>query len=409
MPGHRKALAQRGGALRTTGDPSIVETLVAAWRATERDDERWTHGFHAYPARMHPGLARVLIRGYGRPERRLLDPFCGSGTSLVEGMVAGMRTVGIDLNPVALRVAAVKTDRRSNEERQRFVDRLAAVVERSLERVKARVPVLAPVRGSERRFYDPHVLKELGGLHAEISQVQPAADRQILLTLLSAIVVKFSRQRADTSVESMTKRIGKGVPTRFFARKGDELVRRWAALDAACPSRCFRPSLVEADARFMHDSVSLDERVDLIVTSPPYGGTYDYAEHHVRRYPWLGVSPRRLRDHEIGARRATTKKHAARRWDQDVSAVLRSMVRLMNDHAIAFWVMGDGQIGRRRVPADEQLTRLAPEAGLEIVAIASQRRRDWQGRADRWEHIIALTPQSPSTITEPNPEEGRQA
>src|SRR5690606_23924998 len=132
--GSRKALVAWGGPTRVQGDASIGKRLEAAWEASREDDDTLTHGFHAYPARMHGGLARALLASFGTPGGTLLDPFCGSGTTLVEARVAGMAGVGVDLNPVALHVATTKCELRSPEQRERFRQGLARVVEASLLR-----------------------------------------------------------------------------------------------------------------------------------------------------------------------------------------------------------------------------------------------------------------------------------
>jgi len=68
-----------------------------------------THGFHSYPAMMIPQVARRLIENYSKPGDTVLDPFCGSGSVLVEAKVLGRNSWGIDLNRVALLVARAKT------------------------------------------------------------------------------------------------------------------------------------------------------------------------------------------------------------------------------------------------------------------------------------------------------------
>lgn len=400
--GSRKALVSWGGPTRIRGDVSIGKRLEAAWEASRSDDDTLTHGFHAYPARMHGGLARSLLASFGKPGGTLLDPFCGSGTTLIEARVAGMAAVGVDLNPVALHVATTKCELRPPERRERFRLGLEKVVEASLLRVRKRVPARAPLSTNERQFYESHVLLELAGLLAEIETVTPIEDRRAMKVLLSAIVVKFSRQRADTTQQTTEKRIGKGVPTRFWGRKGEELIERWAALYEACGAtpQTAPPRILEGDARELGTLLAPGWQADVVLTSPPYGGTYDYARHHARRYPWLGVAAERFERQEIGARRrlggvsgSGPKRRgggSADPWNVEVLAALKSFAPHLAPQGWAVWVMGDGQIGRERVPADLQLRELAPKVGLEVVAVASQDRPDWHGGELRAEHLIAM-------------------
>ncbi len=68
-----------------------------------------THNFYRYPARMSPNLAQEVIAQMTSPDDVVLDPFMGGGTTIVEALASGRRSIGIDLNPLATFVATVKT------------------------------------------------------------------------------------------------------------------------------------------------------------------------------------------------------------------------------------------------------------------------------------------------------------
>jgi len=388
---HRRPLSNVGGPVRTRGRADIAAVLAQALRATETADrDSLTHGFHTYPARMHRAIPATLVSELGRPGQLVLDPFCGSGTVLLEAMAAGRDAVGVDISPLALRIARVKCELRDGASRERFVASLRAVAQASEQRVRARVPVKADLGPRDRQWYSGHVLKELAGLLEEIRKVELEPDRQALEMVFSAIVVKFSRQRADTSQEQTKKRIRKGLATEFFERKGRELVERWAALEAAVPATG-RARIYEGDARNLDRVLPRRMRTPLVITSPPYGGTYDYAELIARRCAWLGISVERMRQKELGARRDLRKDTDAAAWDQQLVAALAAMSRVTTPRAILVLLLGDGQAGSRRLPADEQVGRLVESAGLGVLASASQRRLDRLGGRPRSEHLIALT------------------
>lgn len=383
----RKALSDVGGPVRTAGDRAAAAILRRAFAAAEDEDpDTLTHGFHAYPARMHPAIARTLVRELASAGDVVIDPFCGSGTVIVESMIAAQRAVGVDLSPLAIRVAEVKCELRDERARGRFVTTLEAVGERSTERVKKRAYAHAKLPRHELSWWDPHVLKELAGLREEITAVEDERDRRALEVLLSAIVVKFSRQRADTAEREAPKRIRKGLATEFFVRRGRELAERWAALREAAPKQAKRPKLFEDDARALARIVPQRVRARLIVTSPPYGGTYDYVQHHARRYAWLGLDPRRLERDEIGARRNLDAEDAVARWDRELGDALRAMARVTQRGAPIVLLIGDARIGRRTIDAKDQVRALATDLGLRAVAAASQARRH-----DRQEHLLWLS------------------
>jgi len=357
--------------------------------ASQQPADALTHGFHSYPARMHRAIASHLLDKLARPTDRVADPFCGSGTVLVEAERRGLRSMGIDLNPLALRIAEVKTDRRDAPGRARFSDALRSVADASRERVRARAESRAPLTRAQASSFEPHVLRELAGLREEIVSVAHEADRRALEIVLSAILTKVSRRRGDTDDRQTPKRMGRFIPTDIFDRKGQELVERWAALDAACPAVSCAPILRLDDARDL-PRITGSEHVDLAVSSPPYAGTYDYSSHHALRLPWLGLQASRLERDEIGARRSVARGGRAT-WERELVAVLRALASALTGSGLAVLLTGDGQAGKDRIDALAELRQLAPAAGLELVAWAGAPRPDWLGGRPRAEHLVALT------------------
>ncbi len=382
---------------RSSGEEPLASLLFDALdKAAATEPDTVTHGFHSYPARMHPAIASVLLDGVAKPGNHVVDPFCGSGTVLVEARRRGLRATGVDLNPTALRLTEVKTDVRTPASLDAFAARLAHVVIRSKERVKAKVDARAPLTPAQARHYQGHVLKELAGLWTEIHAVDDEHDKDALVMVLSSILLKVQRDpRAASDLgEEAVKRIGRYIPTEMFHKKGDELILRWKALAAAALSGP-APRLILNDARNLAADVKRKklERADLIITSPPYAGTYNYTQHHELRMPWLGESSRRLVEGEIGARRHTGERGARAgkdRWDTEVLDVLHAIAAVLDARGTAFFVVGDGEVGGQRIVADLQLAELAPRAGLHVVAVASAPRADWKGGADRDEHIVAI-------------------
>ncbi|MEM9458847.1 MAG: hypothetical protein AAGF11_32010 [Myxococcota bacterium] len=387
----RRALEHQGGRAEAHGDPEVAQTLVEALESVHgAPPDPLTHGFHSYPARMHYAIARSILERWAEPRTRLLDPFCGSGTVLVEARRRGLRACGVDLNPLGLRVAEVKCARGTEAQREHLARVAAGVVEASFDRVQRRQRVRAPLSAAERQWYAPHVLLELAGLHAEIEALPAGFERRALQMVLSAIVVKFSRQRAETTERAVDRPIGKKVVTGFFARKVDELVGRWEQLAEQSPPDGPSARLCEGDARRLSELLG-HWRFDLVLSSPPYGGTYDYADHHARRIPWLGLSVEGLWQAELGARRNLSRgKHAARRWAREVEDMLGSIASVLSPRGRVVLLVGDAQVGSQRIEADRQLAELAPGAGLAVVAAASQSRPDWQGGPPRREHLVAL-------------------
>jgi DNA modification methylase len=76
-----------------------------------RSVTQYTHGFHKYPAKFIPQIPNWAIQKYLSDEKGkwILDPFCGSGTTLVEGLLAGNNVIGLDIDPLSILITKVKT------------------------------------------------------------------------------------------------------------------------------------------------------------------------------------------------------------------------------------------------------------------------------------------------------------
>jgi hypothetical protein len=365
--------------------------MAALSAADSGDEHELTHGFHTYPARMHPLLARELVRSFAEPNAVVLDPFCGSGTVLIEALVHGCRAQGVDLNPIALRISEQQTALRDASSRRRFLGALRAVALASEDRVRSRAHARIVLEREDSSQYQPHVLFELCGLLEEIEVVPEESDRRALSLVFSSLLVKFSRRRADTSSEHVEKRLRKGLATEFFVRKGEELVERWRLLFEAAARPAYGVRLTCGDARVLPSLLGSDFRADLVLTSPPYGGTYDYAEQHALRLAWFGLDANDLQTYELGARRELSRDaDGPARWDAEVLAALRSLRSTLEPTGRAIIWIGDADLFGHRIRAEEQFAALAPDAGFELVASATQERKDIRGGVPRGEHLLLL-------------------
>ena len=100
-------------------ESQIEKEKVADNKLSRRIDYSWdfkgaktkphTHIFHTYPAMFIPQVARRLLLTYTKKGDTICDIFCGSGTALVESRLIGRNSYGIDLNPLAIFLAKVKT------------------------------------------------------------------------------------------------------------------------------------------------------------------------------------------------------------------------------------------------------------------------------------------------------------
>ncbi len=368
--------------------------------APDDPDRGHVHGFHTYPARMHPTTASRLIQAVSEGAATLLDPFCGSGTVLVEAMIAGRRAMGVDLNPLAVRLARIKTSPGDPGSREEIVAAARDVAAFADERRERRAGATRRYAPEDVASFEPHVLLELDSLRVGIAQraSEDAYVREALELVLSSMLLKISRRASDTSEHVASRRIAAGYAARLFKRKAAELVRRLAELSALLAPGTPRATVVVDDASRLRTIAA--SSVDAIVTSPPYASTYDYLAHHALRMRWLGLDARGLLAGEMGARRqyAGLDPGAAReKWTRDLGTVFRAMSRVCRKGARVAIVLADSAAGDQALRADAIVAAVAPGTGFALLARASQTRPHFHGPtarafrdAPRAEHAIAL-------------------
>lgn len=398
----RRAFTHVGGESAQRGAPAVSAELARAFGVGEADADATrahVHGFHSYPARLHPTIARRLLESFAGRDAVILDPFCGSGTVLVESRLHGVRARGTDINPLALRLAELKLRGVPEPERKELL-RLAARIEAHVtERRVGRAKVTHRYGPDDVRLFAPHMLLELDSLRDGLDHVSSRQTREDLELVFSAILTKASKQRGDTGNYLLPeRRLAPGAMARLFVRKTEELVARLAEYEALLPRPAPQFDVHSDDARALGTIGAAS--VDCIITSPPYAATYDYLDHHDVRLRWLRLREDQFAKLELGARRdyAALDPEAARaRWTGELGAFLAAMGRVLVPGGRAFVVVADSAVGRLALRADALLDQLAPPRGLEVEAIASQARPHFHGatraafaHAPRREHLVSL-------------------
>jgi hypothetical protein len=395
VPRQRRAFSSLGGAVETEGEPAAARALGQLFAVDPDRARALTHGFHSYAGRMHPSTARAALERWSAPGQRVVDPFCGSGTVLVEAAALGRAALGIDASPLAIGIATVRTTPLGVEGRRRLVETATEIAETSAERARKRQrPTIPAWARKETDRFAPHVALELLGLRALVMATPDDAVGRALRMGLSSLLVKFMRAGPEAPRDGAGKRIARGLPSRFFAGRIEELARALEAFEGALPPGTPLPVCQLGDAR-AYPGVARGS-VDLVLSSPPYAGTYDYAEHHVTRFLWLGLPQRRFDEAQLGARGRGLGAvpgpwlEGRRRW-------LAEMGRILRKGAHAVLAVGDGVVGDRLENAASAVAQDAAAAGLTPVARASQTRplRDKRliallGPEPRHEHMLLL-------------------
>jgi len=242
------------------------------WSFKEANTKEFTHCYHTYPAMMIPQIARTLIEEY-KPKGRLdliLDPYMGSGTTLVEASLAGINSIGTDLNPLARLMGKVKTTLYNNESiLKQFREIQTELIFYTKDKVKER----NFDRISNYSFwYNEDTLLKLSYLSQLIKNVK---DKDFFNVVLSEVVreVSFTRNGEFKRYRMNEASIAKFNPDTFtlFEKKA---LRNIEGLKDYTSEAKHNVNAIIYDFNTMYGiptDIIKDGDVDMVVTSPPYG------------------------------------------------------------------------------------------------------------------------------------------
>lgn len=282
---------------RFKSEGSAVEVNFRQLISSDGGTSKSAHAIHPYPAKLLIHIPQFFLAALPTVAgSALLDPFCGSGTVLYEGALAGLRPVGSDSNPLARLVTRAKLTPLDRE-----------VARRQLEEVMATYSSASPdIPDVVNRSYwfSDRISDSLGKLKTAIHRSVSEALRPVFDVSFSATVrrVSYADPRLSVPVKINPDRSAK------YGAKGDEVIRRFARLAEIDVGALFWSiasqniqRCSELGQRFATDRPEIfsdarslglaDASVGLAITSPPYVGAQKYVRASSLSLGWLGLTP----------------------------------------------------------------------------------------------------------------------
>ncbi|MGI9658348.1 MAG: DNA methyltransferase [Gaiellaceae bacterium] len=329
----------------------------------QRQRTKHVHGLHPYLGKFIPQLVEVFLGRYFKAGDIVYDPFCGSGTTLVEANVFGVGAIGCDVSAFNCQLSVAKTaDYDIDELREELEQTLGDGMERATASgAKARPsPWL-------REWYAPRALEELFAYRAALQRLAPPTRAAAELVLTRA--ARSARMTAHFDLDFPRAPVRGpylchkhkrtctpvGEAAKFLRRYTTDLVRR---VDEYADVRTSeRVAVIHGDSR----TVALSATPSGVITSPPYPGLIDYHEQHRYAYELLGLVDRRIE--EIGAAEAGRTRAAKLRYSDSMVAVLENTRRQLPRDAPVAIVVNDSLdlypaiIKRAGLRLEKRLTR----------------------------------------------------
>lgn len=278
--------------------------------ARYRNEFKYTHYLFRFPAKFHPPAVRCLIDRYSKPGETVLDPFCGSGTLLVEALLSGRAAIGLDVDPVAAFISRVKCtplspddlrrafgallhDLRAVRRSERAYDRL---IHEDLSRhsiARFRRSLKIPDIPNIEHWFRAYVVLDLARLRTVIMQagLTPRC-RDFFLGCFASIIrntsnadpVPVSGLEVTAHMKKLDKRGRRIDPFELFERRVErELAGMGELWEQAHDVRI---RVQRGDATELTRQIP-SSSVDVVITSPPYNTAVDYYRRHTLEMYWL--------------------------------------------------------------------------------------------------------------------------
>lgn len=276
--------------------------------------DSYTHYIHKYPAKLLKHIPIFFLNSkkiLPNSDSLILDPFSGSGTVLLEGLIAGHNTIGFDANPLARLISRVKTTAINPLKLYPLTDEIIRKAKRFRKQQSLNVVNID-------HWFPKHVQYDLSRLKRAIEQITEPELNDFFQVCYSAIVKSSSYADPNLSVPVKIK----PVKFKIFSVK-EEAQRRLDRIEnlnvfshfrEMCYSNIKRMDQLYSvknsqtahiwgnDARNLiseEGKLLPDESIDCILTSPPYAGAQKYIRSSSLNLGWLGYcEDQTLRDYE---------------------------------------------------------------------------------------------------------------
>jgi len=250
----------------------------------------FTHDYHRYPAKFIPQIVSKLISDYAPDNNQIIcDPFGGCGTTLVEAKLLGHKSIGFDINPVAklitqTKVTAIKPKTLLNQ-RQKFLnnyEKLTPASKQHLDRIYY--------------WFNEETIEELDRIYFAIKKIKNYNVRRFFLCAFSHNLKNCSRWLMKSIKPTIDKQKIAAEPLDSFLQHLDSMIKKnekfYTELAAKeylnVPAKMYRR---DSTKKFPVESNS----IDLIITSPPYVTSYEYADLHQLTLLWFGDDPNQFK------------------------------------------------------------------------------------------------------------------
>lgn len=314
---------------------------------------------HPYPAKFIREIPRTLLQTVSPPRgTTVLDPFCGSGTTLSVAQEMGYSSFGVDLNPIGCLISRVRTGPTLIGLRETAFEVIRAALDSSIE-----PPLNIP---NLDHWFKPEIQSAVASILGAMQSYVKSGFYDALRLALSSILVRVSNQDSDTRYAAVPKNVVRADVFEGFLNAAKRIEEALAGRTWSVDDNC---SVLEADTLSLV-AEDLTSPISIVITSPPYPNAYEYWLYHKYRMWWLGFDPISVKNKEIGARAHFFKKnpHSADSFASQMETTLTLIQKVLMKGGYACFIIGRSKIHGEIVDNSAIITSVAESRGMVRVA-----------------------------------------
>jgi site-specific DNA-methyltransferase (cytosine-N4-specific) len=263
-----------------------------SWDFREANTKTFTHCYHNYPAMMIPQIAERLLSKYAGKAELLFDPYCGTGTSLVEANLKGINAIGTDLNPLARLIAHTKTSKINVQVLDLYLKDYYEYIFSIAFDIQS-ISIVIPEIKNIDFWFDKTVQERLIVIKNFIDKISDVEVANFFKVAFSETVRESSWTRnSEFKLYRMTIEQMQKFNPDVFGLMQNKLIRNHKGLKLFLEQKNKATSKVFDFNTTEKVEHLTNESVDIVVTSPPYGDsktTVAYGQFSRLANEWLGV------------------------------------------------------------------------------------------------------------------------